>query len=132
MPKNAMQTKVLNCGVQITLAAIGGRWKLVIIYFLMLHGPLRFSEIMKFMPTISKKVLASQLRELEAEGILLRQADQKASSYANYVLTEYGLSLKNLVVSLREWGEQHGQRMQTEQLTPNKCTPCQNYQKLKP
>ena len=111
MSGKTVQPKVIMCGVQTTLLAIGGRWKLVIIYFLIKHGTLRFGELNKIMPLISKKVLISQLRELESEGIILRQACEKTPSYVEYSLTEYGLTLKDLVFTMREWGENHSKRL---------------------
>ncbi len=104
MPQKVKQAKVLKCGVQISLSVIGGRWKLVIIYFLLRNGTLRFGELNKIMPLISKKVLTSQLRELEKDGIVHRQVQD---THVEYSLTEYGLCLKDIVLTLREWGENH-------------------------
>ncbi len=108
MPQSSRQPKVLKCGVQISLSVIGGRWKLVIIYFLLRHGTLRFGELNKIMPLISKKVLTSQLRELEKDGTVCRQVHD--DTHVAYTLTEYGLGLKDIVLTLRAWGENHAKQ----------------------
>ncbi|HBR06604.1 MAG TPA: transcriptional regulator, partial [Desulfovibrio sp.] len=62
-----------SCPVELTLQVIGGKWKPVILYHLGRRGTMRFGEIRKSMPSITQKMLTQQLRELEADGVVLRR-----------------------------------------------------------
>ncbi len=62
---------LMGCPVEITLAVMGGKWKIGILYHL-LKGKKRFSEIKKIMPGISQRILTLQLRELEQDKIVIR------------------------------------------------------------
>ncbi len=102
--------KQMNCGVQIALHVFGGRWKLVILYFLIKKGDLRFGEVKNMMPLISKKILTSQLRDLEKEGLICKKIYGETTTHTRYSVTDYGLSLKEIILTLREWGENHSKR----------------------
>ncbi len=89
----------------------------MIIYFFLKHNSLRFSELKNLMPLISKKVLASQLRELEEDAIILRKVYENSPICIKYELSDYGLNLKDIVFSLRDWGDKHTQQMSSSQYT---------------
>ncbi len=74
------------------LAAIGGKWKLIIVYWLA-ESPKHFAALRKFMPGISQKVLTQQLRELVNDQIVHRQPRGAAPAPVEYSLSEYGRSL---------------------------------------
>jgi DNA-binding HxlR family transcriptional regulator len=77
MSKNALQgnrarrSALAGCPLAAAFAAIGGKWKLTILYWLA-HGELHFAGLTRRAAPISHKVLAQQLRELEADGIVAR------------------------------------------------------------
>jgi DNA-binding HxlR family transcriptional regulator len=97
---------VSGCPLTAALAAIGGKWKLIIIYWLA-ESPKHFSALRQQMPDISQKVLTQQLRELVSDGIVQRQPTGDIPAPVEYSLTEYGRSLLPIVESVRLWGHGH-------------------------
>ena len=101
---------VTGCPLTAAFAAIGGKWKLIVIYWLS-ESPKHFAAIRRAIPGISQKVLTQQLRELMADELV--QRDQKAAVPAPvvYSLTPYGRSLVPLVEAVRVWGHGHIARL---------------------
>ncbi len=97
-----------DCPLAAALAAIGGTWKLIIIYWLN-EVPLHFAGLRRKMSGISQKVLTQQLRELEADEIVARKAADIPTPVV-YSLTDYGRSLPPLVENVRQWGRGHIER----------------------
>lgn len=97
---------VTGCPLTAALAAIGGKWKLIIIYWLA-ESPKHFAALKREMSTISQKVLTQQLRELEADGIILRKPTGPVPAIVEYSLTDYGRSVVPLVETVRLWGRGH-------------------------
>lgn len=95
------------------LAAIGGKWKLIIIYWLA-ESPRHFAALRQVMPGISQKVLTHQLRELVGDGIVQRQPRGAVPAPVEYSLTGYGRSLLPLVEEIRHWGRAHIERLTSE------------------
>ena len=98
-----------GCPLAAAFAAIGGKWKLTILYWLA-HGELHFAGLQRRATPISHKVLAEQLRELEADGILARTPTGTVPAPVIYELTAYGRTLLPIVEAVRIWGEGHLQR----------------------
>ena len=92
--------------VQGLIAIIGGRWKCVIIYKL-LERPHRYGELRRALAPISEKMLVAQLRELEADAIVRREAFPEVPPRVEYSLTRYGLTLKAVLDPLCEWSRKH-------------------------
>jgi DNA-binding HxlR family transcriptional regulator len=99
------------------LAAIGGKWKLIILYWLA-ESPKHFAALHRAMPGISPKVLTQQLRELVGDGIVRRQPQGAIPAPVEYSLTEYGHSVLPLLEEVRLWGREH-----LERLTPQPDGP---------
>lgn len=97
---------ISDCPLTAALAAMGGRWKLIIIYWLA-ESPKHFLALRRLMPSISQKVLTEQLRELIADDIVLRERTGRAPAPVVYSLTEYGRSLLPIAESVRHWGRGH-------------------------
>lgn len=104
---------VTGCPLTAAFAAIGGKWKLIIIYWLA-ESPKHFAAIRQVMPGISQKVLTQQLRELTSDGIVARQPTGAVPAPVEYSLTEYGQALLPLVENIRVWGRTHIDRLLTE------------------
>lgn len=68
--------KKIRCPVETTIEAIGGRWKVLIIHYL-LDGTKRFGELARMLDGVSARTLTRQLRELEEHGILDRHVYQQ-------------------------------------------------------
>lgn len=98
--------------LQAALDIISGKWKPIILFHLMENENLRFSELQRAIPEITKKMLTSQLRELEYNGIIHREVYQQVPPKVEYSMTEYGDSLTPLMKSMRSWGMQHLERME--------------------
>jgi DNA-binding HxlR family transcriptional regulator len=91
------------------LAAVGGKWKMIIIYWLAV-SPRQFLELRRLMPHISPKVLTEQLRELIADEIVNQQRTGRVPSPVVYSLTDYGRSVVPIAESVRLWGRRHLER----------------------
>ena len=100
---------ISECPLTAALAAIGGKWKLIIVYSLA-ERPYHFSGIRAFLPDVSHKVLAEQLGELIADEIVHREETGPVPAPVIYSLTEYGRTLLPLVDHLRDWGSNHIER----------------------
>ena len=100
---------VTGCPLTAAFAAIGGKWKLIIIYWLA-ESPQHFAALRKLIPGISQKVLTEQLRELIADRIVHREPKGKVPSPVEYSLTDYGRSVLPLVENVRTWGREHLER----------------------
>lgn len=100
---------VSDCPLTAALAALGGKWKLIIVYWLA-EQPRHFAGLRQLMPAISQKVLTEQLRELVADDIVHRQATGEVPAPVVYSLTAYGRSLMPVVEIVRLWGRQHIER----------------------
>jgi DNA-binding HxlR family transcriptional regulator len=102
---------VTGCPLTAAFAAIGGKWKLIIIYWLA-ESPRHFAALRRLIPGISQKVLTQQLRELMADDIVHRERKGAVPAPVEYSLTIYGRSLVPLVEAVRVWGHGHIARLQ--------------------
>src|SRR5262252_1224739 len=87
---------VNGCPLTAALAAIGGKWKLIIVYWLT-ESPRHFAALRQVIPGISQKVLTQQLRELVSDGLVDREPKGAVPAPVIYSLTEYGRSVVPLV-----------------------------------
>ena len=97
---------VSDCPLTAALAAMGSKWKLIIIYWLA-EEPRHFAGLRQKMPAISQKVLSEQLRELIADDIVARQETGEVPAPVIYSLTDYGRSLTPIVKTVQTWGRGH-------------------------
>ena len=95
-----------ECPVEITLDVIGGKWKGMVLYWL-LNGTARFNEIGRAVPNATQRMLTMQLRELESDGVIRRKVYAEVPPKVEYSLTEFGLSLKPILLLMRDWGTQY-------------------------
>lgn len=94
----------MQCPVEATLSLISNRWKVLIIRDL-LSGTKRFGELKTSVSGISQKVLTSNLREMEQDGLLTRKAYAEVPPRVEYSLTKKGQSLKPILEELHKWGD---------------------------
>ena len=104
---------ISDCPLTAALSALGGKWKLIIIYWLA-ESPRHFAALRKLMPSISQKVLTEQLRELIADDIVLRKPKGKVPDPVIYSLTDYGRSMMPLIESVRRFGRGHIEKFSQE------------------
>ena len=93
-------------GLAATLRIISGKWKPLILYFL-LDSPQRYGELKRAIQGVSHKVLIQQLKELEADRVLVRTDYKEVPPRVDYALTPLGRSLAVAIVPLCTWGTQH-------------------------
>ena len=98
-----MEKTLPACPVETTLMLISDRWKVLIIRDL-LDGTKRFGELKKSIGSISQKVLTSNLREMEADGLVNRKVYAEVPPRVEYTLTDTGYSLKPILDAMVEWG----------------------------
>jgi DNA-binding HxlR family transcriptional regulator len=94
------------CPITATLEYIGGRWKSIILYYLS-SGKKRFGEIAVRIPTISRKVLTQQLKELERDGLIIRKQYKEIPPRVEYSLTDLGKSLSSVFKEMATWGKEN-------------------------
>ena len=94
------------CPVETTLTLIGDKWKVLILRDLM-PGTKRFGELKKSIDTVSQKVLTAQLRDMEANGLVHREVYAEVPPRVEYSLTELGQSLKPILDTMWNWGEDY-------------------------
>lgn len=100
-----------TCGLDATLKVISGKWKPLILYFL-LRGPTRYGELKRAIRDVSDKVLIQQLKELEADAILCRNDYKEVPPRVDYTLTPLGQSLARALEPLCQWGTENMAEMQ--------------------
>ena len=95
-----------SCGLDATLRVISGKWKPLILYFL-LQGPTRYGELRRAVRGVSDKVLIQQLKELEADDLIVRTDYREVPPRVDYGLTPLGLSLTKALEPLCTWGTEN-------------------------
>lgn len=92
--------------VEATLSFMSDKWKVLILRDL-LTGTKRFGELKKSIGSISQKVLTSNLRAMEEDGLLRREVFAEVPPRVEYTLTDRGRSLEPVIDAMRAWGEAH-------------------------
>ncbi|ANE45691.1 ArsR family transcriptional regulator [Paenibacillus swuensis] len=105
-----------GCPVEITLDVIGGKWKGLLLYHL-IDGTKRFNEFRKLEPNMTQRMVTLQLRELERDGIIHREVYKEIPPKVEYSLTEFGRTLEPIILLMKDWGEQHKDRVRSLQTT---------------
>ncbi|MBB3951915.1 DNA-binding HxlR family transcriptional regulator [Aureimonas jatrophae] len=95
-----------DCGLDVSLAVMGGKWKPLILYHLRL-GPRRFGELRRLVAGVSEKVLIQQLRELVEASVLMRRDYQEVPPKVDYAVTPFGQTLIEALMPLCAWGNAH-------------------------
>jgi DNA-binding HxlR family transcriptional regulator len=95
-----------DCPITATIEVIGGKWKPLILYNLTL-GTRRFGELSVRIPSISRKVLTHQLKELEKDGLVIRQHFKEMPPRVEYSLSEKSKSLTSVFKEIANWGNKN-------------------------
>ena len=96
-----------ECPVATTVQLIGNKWKLLLIRNLMYNGKQRFSDFIKTIPSISKKVLTDDLRALQEDGLVEREVFAEVPPRVEYSLSPLGMSLKPILDAMSDWGTEY-------------------------
>lgn len=100
-----------GCPIEATLDVIGGRWKGAILFWL-LDDKKRFGELRRLMPDVTQRMLTLQLRELENDAIVERTVYREVPPKVEYSLTEFGRSLKPVLLLMCDWGKQYNDKIE--------------------
>ena len=95
-----------GCPVEAALELIGGKWKGLVLYHLM-GSTIRFNELKRQMGDVTQRMLTKQLRELEADGLVMRKVFPVVPPKVEYSLTGKGESLRPIIMALKEWGAEN-------------------------
>lgn len=87
-----------------TLSIISGKWKMVIMFWLWKCGVMRYGELKKSVKSITHKMLSSQLKELQADNIIVRMEYSQVPPKVEYFLSEKGVSLMPILKEMCTWG----------------------------
>jgi len=93
-------------GVEQAFKLLEGRWKLVIMFHLFGGRVMRFSELERAIPSVSQKMLAQQLRQMENDGLVHRVVHQQVPPKVEYGLTSWGQALCPALDALLTWLEE--------------------------
>ena len=102
------ETAVRRCKTMSTLQKIlGGKWKLEILYYIAFHDIHRFGALRRQLGGITESSLTKQLRELEADGFLIRHDYKEIPPKVEYTLSELGMSFIDVIRYMKQWGERN-------------------------
>ncbi len=96
-----------QCPIRNVLSRIGDKWSMLVLFTLEKYGVLRFNGLKLYIPDISKKMLSTALKVLEADGLVARKVYAEVPPRVEYSLTERGLSLIPLINSLIDWAAEN-------------------------
>jgi DNA-binding HxlR family transcriptional regulator len=124
--------KTYRCFFELALMVMGGKWKPIILYHLGVGGVLRFSELRRGMPDVTDRMLTRQLRELEADGLIVREVYRQVPPRVDYSLTRLGLGLFPILLQMRDWGAEYEAAHGGPEAQPGACFEPQEPKALHP
>lgn len=98
-----------TCPLNRAMALIGGKWKMQILCALSNNGALRYNRLKRSLDGVSNTVLASALRELERDGLVVRREYLEVPVRVEYAVTEHGSALLPILDALGDWSQSVGQ-----------------------
>lgn len=103
------------CPLEAALDVMGGKWKATVLFRLM-ENTCRFNELRRLLPNITQRMLTTQLRDLESDGLVSRKVYAEVPPKVEYSLTPLGRTLEPLLRELYHWGEEF--KEQVAETTP--------------
>ena len=102
--KNIREADFYETGYSYTLSLISGKYKPIILYCLMEYEPVRFNEMQRYLKKVADKTLSQNLKELEADDLIVRHVFPQIPPKVEYTLSERGRSLVKVLDQLCDWG----------------------------
>lgn len=102
--QNIADANFYDTGYSYTLSLINGKYKPIILYCLMEYEPVRFNEMQRYLGKIADKTLSQNLKELEADNLIVRTSYPQIPPKVEYTLSERGHSLVKVLDKLCDWG----------------------------
>jgi DNA-binding HxlR family transcriptional regulator len=101
-----------SCPAEITMTVIAGRWKLMVIYWLM-KGTRRFNALQRDLGGITHRTLSKTLKEMEEDGLVQRYDHGKIPPRVDYSLTPKGEALAPILDAMQDWAVAHAEGAST-------------------
>ena len=106
---------IQRCKTMSTLQRVlGGKWKIEIPYYIAIGDVHRFGELRRHIGEITESSLTKQLRELEADGFILRYDYKEVPPKVEYTLTELGKSFVSVLNYMKDWGDENLQNLDAD------------------
>lgn len=93
-----------GCSVEAAIGLIDGKWKSILLFHL-LSGTKRFSELRRHAQTCTPRMMTTQLRELEEDGLVIRTVYAQVPPKVEYSLSPLGRSMEPILLALKDWGD---------------------------
>lgn len=106
-PNQIKRQKDFQCSIGFAMTVIGSKWRAIILWHIMNSEPLRYGQLKKSIPFISHKILSQELKNLEMDGLIERIAYATIPPKVEYILTDRGKSLENILTELCLWGKKY-------------------------
>ena len=106
--KGCQQTHI---AIRDTMEIIGGKWKIQIIGTLLLHGKMRFMDLLRAVDGIGAKMLSKELQHLEINQLVNRTVLETKPVTVEYEITAYGTTLHKVIHEIMVWGVQHRKQL---------------------
>ncbi|GGH77866.1 DNA-binding HxlR family transcriptional regulator [Filimonas zeae] len=103
MPTNTFQ----YCGLDVALEVLSGKWKPIILYHLFRNDAIRFTELWRSIPKVTKKVLLEQLKQLENDALIIREETPAFPPEVRYRISEKGRAMGPALEALEQWANTH-------------------------
>lgn len=116
-PPGGVPTTVGGCPLRTAIGAIGGRWKPLVLHYL-LQKPHGFGELRRACDDVANKTLATQLRELERDGLISRTVCDDARRSVRYAPTEDGIAMQPVIRALVSWGNRRLEQAEAARAQP--------------
>ena len=105
--KSISEADFYETGYSYTLSLISGKYKPIILYCLMEYEPVRFNEMQRYLKKAADKTLSQNLKELEADDLIIRKVFDQIPPKVEYSLSERGHSLVKVLDKLCDWGNEN-------------------------
>lgn len=99
------------CPIEENVKIFGGKWKASILFHLA-KGQCRFNELRRRIPAITQRMLTQQLRELERDGLVIREQFNEIPPRVEYSLSKIGHSLEPIFLAIEQWGKFHSEAIE--------------------
>ncbi len=95
------------CGLRVALTVLSGKWKPVILFHLFNTDEIRFTELWRAIPKVSKKVLLDHLRQMEEDGLIIREEKHSFPPEVSYRIAGKGRALGAALAMLETWANEY-------------------------
>lgn len=109
-----------KCSINYAMDIINGKWKLMILWHIGNERIVRFNDLQRKVNGISSLMLSRNLKELEADGLVIRRQYNEVPPRVEYELADLSQDLFYILKRLGEWGEEvYQQKTHNQKITPS-------------